>query len=75
MTETRMLLLAMITALAFLETCLGRDLQEIGKCASQLGRGVAYAKGEEGTPWRYAYLLNSPADDPEFAAWLAEIGI
>ncbi|MCY4181057.1 MAG: FAD/NAD(P)-binding protein, partial [Litoreibacter sp.] len=64
-----------ITALAFLETCLGqgfRHVTVIGRNASQLGRGIAYAKGAEGAPWRYAYLLNSPADDidPEFAAWL-----
>ena len=64
-----------ITALAFLETCLGRDFHAVtivGKTASQLGRGIAYAKGEAGTPWRFAYLLNSPADDidPVFAAWL-----
>ncbi|MEM6759004.1 MAG: FAD/NAD(P)-binding protein [Pseudomonadota bacterium] len=66
-----------ITALAFLEGCLGRghkDVTVIGKTASQLGRGIAYAKGEDGAPWRYAYLLNSPADDidPDFATWLAE---
>ncbi len=66
-----------ITALAFLEACLGRGYQDvtvIGAYATQLGRGVAYAKGEEGTPWRYAYLLNSPADDidPDFAGWLEE---
>ncbi len=66
-----------ITALAFLETCFSqgfRDVTIIGKRASQLGRGIAYAKGEVGTPWRYAYLLNSPADDidPAFAVWLAD---
>ncbi|WP_300057626.1 FAD/NAD(P)-binding protein [uncultured Roseobacter sp.] len=66
-----------ITALAFLETCLSRDMDHIvvlGRTASQLGRGAAYAKGVPGTAWRYAYLLNSPADDidPKFAAWLAE---
>ena len=66
-----------ITALAFLEACLGRGFQDvtvIGSHASQLGRGIAYAKGQEGTPWRYAYLLNSPADDidPDFAGWLEE---
>ncbi len=66
-----------ITALAFLETCIGRGFRSvtvIGQRASQLGRGIAYAKGETGTPWRYAYLLNSPADDidPDFANWLAK---
>ncbi|MEL6921034.1 MAG: FAD/NAD(P)-binding protein [Pseudomonadota bacterium] len=65
-----------ITALAFLEACIGRGFDRvtvIGRRASQLGRGIAYAKGEVGTPWRYAYLLNSPADDidPDFANWLA----
>ncbi|MEO1745846.1 MAG: FAD/NAD(P)-binding protein [Pseudomonadota bacterium] len=66
-----------ITALAFLETCARRNLTQvtvIGKSATQIGRGIAYAKGEEGVPWRYAYLLNSPADDidPVFASWLAD---
>ncbi|MEM1364377.1 MAG: FAD/NAD(P)-binding protein [Pseudomonadota bacterium] len=65
-----------ITALAFLENTAPADLDEIiiiGKRASQLGRGAAYAKGEPGTPWRFAYLLNSPADDIDvhFAQWLA----
>lgn len=66
-----------ITALAFLETCVGRGVGQVtvvGKTASQLGRGVAYASEAEDAPWRFAYLLNSPADDidPAFAAWLAE---
>ncbi len=66
-----------ITALAFLEHCdlgAGETLIIIGKAASQFGRGVAYAKGDPDTPWRYAYLLNSPADDidPAFAAWLSD---
>ncbi|MGZ2260216.1 FAD/NAD(P)-binding protein [Roseobacter sp. A03A-229] len=65
-----------ITALAFVEACAlqaGETLTILGSAASQLGRGAAYAKGTDGTPWRYAYLLNSPADDidPEFAQWLA----
>ncbi|WP_147111611.1 FAD/NAD(P)-binding protein [Tateyamaria sp. syn59] len=65
-----------ITALAFFEAALKRDIDHIvvvGKQAGQLGRGAAYAKGEPGTPWRFAYLLNSPADDidPQFAKWLA----
>ncbi|WP_299726433.1 FAD/NAD(P)-binding protein [uncultured Tateyamaria sp.] len=66
-----------ITALAFLENCRGQDLREItliGQSASEFGRGVAYAKGEVDTPWRFAYLLNSPADDidPRFAQWLGD---
>lgn len=66
-----------ITALAFLENVNDRDVRDIvivGRTASQLGRGAAYAKGREGTPWRFAYLLNSPADDIDvrFAAWLAD---
>ncbi|GFE48919.1 hypothetical protein So717_06720 [Roseobacter cerasinus] len=66
-----------ITALAFLESCLTRDIVHVtvvGRTASQLGRGVAYARDAEDAPWRFAYLLNSPADDidPAFAAWLAE---
>ena len=66
-----------ITALAFVEVCdlsAGSTLKVIGRNASELGRGAAYAKGEDGTPWRSAYLLNSPADDidPAFAAWLKE---
>lgn len=66
-----------ITALAFVENLTllaGDSLTVLGQQASQLGRGAAYAKGVAGTPWRYAYLLNSPADDidPAFAAWLAD---
>ncbi|MBY5933750.1 FAD/NAD(P)-binding protein [Tateyamaria omphalii] len=66
-----------ITALAFLEASISRDIDHvvvIGARASQLGRGAAYAKGEPDMPWRYAYLLNSPADDidPKFAKWLAD---
>ncbi|MEJ6395807.1 FAD/NAD(P)-binding protein [Gymnodinialimonas sp. 2305UL16-5] len=66
-----------ITALAFVEGCAlppGSELVVLGQNASELGRGVAYAKGESSTPWRYAYLLNSPADDidPAFAAWLSD---
>lgn len=66
-----------ITALAFIEQCkleAGDHLVVLGRNASQLGRGAAYAKGTEGTPWRYAYLLNSPADDidPAFARWLSD---
>ncbi|WP_424969276.1 FAD/NAD(P)-binding protein [Dinoroseobacter sp. S76] len=65
-----------ITALAFLEICApepGQRVIVLGQRAAELGRGLAYAKGEVGTPWRYAYLLNSPADDidPDFAKWLA----
>ncbi|WP_299916801.1 FAD/NAD(P)-binding protein [uncultured Roseobacter sp.] len=66
-----------ITAVAFIENCqlnAGDELVVLGKNASQLGRGVAYAAGEKDTPWRFAYLLNSPADDidPAFAHWLSE---
>lgn len=65
-----------ITALAFLEICApapGQQVVVLGQAASDLGRGLAYARGTPGTPWRYAYLLNSPADDidPDFAKWLA----
>ncbi|MEO0484532.1 MAG: FAD/NAD(P)-binding protein [Pseudomonadota bacterium] len=65
-----------ITALAFLDTRTaraGEDIILIGRNASEFGRGQAYAKGDE-TPWRYAYLLNSPADDidPAFAHWLSD---
>ncbi|APX12895.1 FAD/NAD(P)-binding protein [Tateyamaria omphalii] len=65
-----------ITALAFLEAAQKRNFDQIivvGKQAAELGRGAAYAKGEADTPWRFAYLLNSPADDidPQFAKWLA----
>ncbi|WP_375281523.1 FAD/NAD(P)-binding protein [Pseudooctadecabacter sp.] len=65
-----------ITAFAFLETgdfAPGEQVVAVGRNATQLGRGAAYGAGEAGTPWRYAYLLNSPADDidPAFAAWLA----
>ncbi|KIC49525.1 FAD/NAD(P)-binding protein [Tateyamaria sp. ANG-S1] len=64
-----------ITALAFFEASLERDMDHIvvvGNQASQLGRGAAYAKGDADVPWRFAYLLNSPADDidPQFAEWL-----
>ncbi|WP_299600079.1 FAD/NAD(P)-binding protein [uncultured Tateyamaria sp.] len=66
-----------ITALAFVKQCslaAGDHLVVLGRSASQLGRGAAYAKGREDTPWRYAYLLNSPADDidPAFARWLSD---
>lgn len=65
------------TAVAFLEKCTleaGDRLIVLGKSVTELGRGAAYAKGEEHTPWRYAYLLNSPADDidRDFAQWLSE---
>ncbi|SHH79187.1 FAD/NAD(P)-binding protein [Cognatishimia maritima] len=65
------------TAVAFLEKCAlesGDRLILLGKNIAELGRGAAYAKGEAGTPWRYAYLLNSPADDidREFARWLSD---
>ncbi|MEL6678573.1 MAG: FAD/NAD(P)-binding protein [Pseudomonadota bacterium] len=64
-----------ITAAAFVEHCplnAGDTLIVLGHRASDLGCGVAYAPQIEEVPWRYAYLLNSPADDidPAFAAWL-----
>ena len=45
----------------------------IGPDVENLGRGIAYAKAPEQAPWRYAYLLNSPARsvDPTFAEWLS----
>ncbi|MEM1301680.1 MAG: FAD/NAD(P)-binding protein [Pseudomonadota bacterium] len=66
-----------VTAAAFVETANlnpGDRLTVIGPNASELGRGVAYAAEPEETPWRYAYLLNSPADDidPDFGAWLED---
>ena len=65
-----------ITALAFVENrsfSAGDSLTILAPNAKQIGRGVAYAKGQAGAPWRYAYLLNSPADDidPQFAEWLS----
>ncbi|MEM7521789.1 MAG: FAD/NAD(P)-binding protein, partial [Pseudomonadota bacterium] len=64
-----------ITALAFIEASplhRGDRLVVLGRNVSSLGRGVAYAKGAPDVPWRFAYLLNSPADDidPAFAIWL-----
>lgn len=64
-----------ITAAAFVETCgltAGAELIIIGPHADALGRGVAYADDPHDTPWQYAYLLNSPADDidPAFARWI-----
>lgn len=76
-TKTHVIVGDGITALAFLEAAQNAEIDHVcivGTRAGQLGRGAAYAKGAEGTPWRYAYLLNSPADDidPRFAAWLVE---
>lgn len=64
-----------ITALAFLanrDVSAGDEITVIGRTASKLGCGIAYAAGERDVPCRFAYLLNSPADDidPAFAAWL-----
>ncbi|MBO6920364.1 MAG: FAD/NAD(P)-binding protein [Rhizobiaceae bacterium] len=66
-----------LTAAAFLEYAVADHVDEfviIGPNASQLGRGLAYAKAPEGASWEYAYLLNSPASDidPEFKPWLEE---
>lgn len=65
-----------ITALAFLDGLTppkDSGVILLGRSAPEFGRGAAYAKGTPGTPWQFAYLLNSPADDidPAFAAWLA----
>ncbi len=66
-----------ITAVAFIENCgvgPGDTLVVLGQNVETLGRGVAYASAPQDAPWRFAYLLNSPADDidPAFARWLAE---
>jgi len=66
-----------VTAAAFVETAQlkpGDRLTVIGPNAHALGRGVAYAEEPDETPWRYAYLLNSPADDidPDFGGWLED---
>ena len=66
-----------ITAVAFIENSglvSGDALIILGEHASQLGRGAAYAGQASDKPWRYAYLLNSPADDidPAFSRWLSE---
>jgi len=52
----------------------GESITIIGQNVHQLGRGVAYASAPSDAPWRYAYLLNSPARsvDTEFADWLGE---
>lgn len=52
----------------------GDTMTIIGPNVDELGRGVAYAKAPVDAPWRYAYLLNSPARsvDAEFAQWIAE---
>lgn len=66
-----------ITAAAFVETSdlpNGSILTIISPNVHAFGRGVAYAADDAETPWRYAYLLNSPADDidPDFAAWITQ---
>ncbi len=66
-----------ITAAAFVAQCdlaSGDTLTVLGRNASQLGRGAAYADQDPADPWCYAYLLNSPADDidPAFAVWLEQ---
>ncbi len=52
----------------------GDSLVVAGYKASQLGRGLAYMSEPRETPWRYAYLLNSPADDidPDFGQWIVD---
>ena len=44
----------------------------IGRDVANLGRGIAYASAPADAPWRYAYLLNSPARsvDVDFADWI-----
>ncbi len=66
-----------ITAAAFLDRLhltAGDTLIVLAPDPLSLGRGAAYAAGQPGTPWRYSYLLNSPADDidPAFAEWLVQ---
>ncbi|MGR3502926.1 FAD/NAD(P)-binding protein [Pseudaestuariivita sp.] len=63
-----------ITAFAFLQAARfapGTRILLIGPNADAFGRGVAYAATDE-APWRFSYLLNSPADDIDsaFAVWL-----
>ena len=65
-----------VTALALVEAiplAHGDRLTIVGRTANAFGRGAAYAAEPDETPWRYAYLLNSPADDidPDFADWAA----
>ncbi len=66
-----------VAAAALTETCTARagdTLIVVGYKASQLGRGLAYASEPDENPWRYAYLLNSPADDiaPDFGQWVVD---
>ena len=65
-----------VTALALVEAVpliSGDRLTIVGRTANAFGRGAAYGAEPQETPWRYAYLLNSPADDidPDFADWAA----
>ena len=52
----------------------GDTLIVIGPNVQELGRGIAYARAPADAPWRYAYLLNSPARsvDPDFAQWMSD---
>jgi len=52
----------------------GDSITIIGPNVNNLGRGAAYAKAPEDAPWRYAYLLNSPARsvDADFSVWIGE---
>lgn len=66
-----------VAAAALVETSTaqaGDTLTVVGYKASQLGCGLAYANEPEENPWRYAYLLNSPADDisPGFSQWVVD---
>jgi len=66
-----------VTAAEFATTrCVtpGERITIIGPNVAELGRGVAYAKAPSDAPWRYSYLLNSPARsvDSAFGVWLGE---
>ena len=66
-----------VTALALVAAiplASGDRLTIVGRTAHAFGRGAAYAAEPNETPWQFAYLLNSPADDidPDFADWAAE---
>jgi len=66
-----------LTAAEFANTCqcgAGDTLTVIGPDLDNLGRGIAYARAPKTAPWKYAYLLNSPARsvDSAFSDWLSE---
>lgn len=45
-----------------------------GSAPGQFGRGAAYPDPGRGSPWRDAYLLNSPAEavEPDFVPWVRD---